>query len=173
MLPAHDESLLDYARRRTGVAAADCALEQGAEALAAGRPGGEEDYARALERWLALGAADLVDRLPEVAARVGLRVDPGRPLGSLSGGEAARATLVAVLLSQYDLLLLDEPTNDLDERGRALMAEFVRAHPGPVLVASHDRGFLDEIATSVVELDLHQVAGRALHRRLVRLRRRS
>ena len=104
----------------------------------------------------ALGAADLVDRLPEVAARVGLRVDPGRPLGSLSGGEAARATLVAVLLSQYDLLLLDEPTNDLDERGRALMVEFVRAHPGPVLVASHDRGFLDEVATGVVELDLHQ-----------------
>ncbi len=52
VLPAHDESLLDYARRRTGVAAADRALERGAEALAAGRPGGEEDYARALERWL-------------------------------------------------------------------------------------------------------------------------
>ncbi len=156
VLPAHDESLLAYARRRTGVAAADRALERGAEALAAGRPGGDDEYARALERWLGLGAADLADRLPEVAARVGLRVDPGRPLGSLSGGEAARATLVAVLLSHYDVLLLDEPTNDLDERGRELMVEFVGAHSGPVLVASHDRGFLDEVATGVVELDLHQ-----------------
>ena len=52
-----------------------------------------------------------------MAARVGLDVDPDRPLGSLSGGQAARASLVAVLLSQYDVLLLDEPTNDLDARG--------------------------------------------------------
>jgi ATPase subunit of ABC transporter with duplicated ATPase domains len=159
VLPSHDESLLAYARRRTGVAAADRALERGAEALAAGRPGAEDDYARALELWLGLGAADLAERLPEVAARVGLQIDPDRPLGSLSGGEAARATLVAVLLSRYDLLLLDEPTNDLDERGRALMVAFVQAHAGPVLVASHDRGFLDEVATSVVELDLHQARG--------------
>ena len=50
---------------------------------------------------------------------------------------------MAVLLSHYDVLLLDEPTNDLDERGRELMVEFVGAHSGPVLVASHDRGFLD------------------------------
>ena len=119
-------------------------------------PGGDARYAAALEHWLALGAADLDERLPEVAARVDLDVDPARPIGSLSGGQAARASLVAVLLSHYDVLLLDEPTNDLDARGLDLMADFVQSHTGPVLIASHDRAFLDSVATSVVELDLAQ-----------------
>ncbi|MGN6753561.1 MAG: ABC-F family ATP-binding cassette domain-containing protein [Intrasporangium sp.] len=156
VLPDADESLLDYGRRRTGVAAADAELEAAAAALSSGMPLSEDRYAAALERWLALGAADLDERLPEVAARVGLDIDPGRPLGSLSGGQAARASLVAVLLSQYDVLLLDEPTNNLDSRGLELMAEFVRSHTGPVLIASHDRSFLDAVATDVLELDLHQ-----------------
>ena len=154
--PDPAETLLGYARRRTGVADVDRALQDASEALAAHEPGAEAAYAEVLERWLALGAADLEDRLPQVAAQVGLHVDPLRPLGSLSGGQAARATLVAVLLSRYDVLLLDEPTNDLDARGLELMAEFVAGHPGPVLLASHDRAFLDRVATSVVELDLPQ-----------------
>lgn len=156
--PDPSESLLAYARRRTGVASADVALEAAADALASGDPGGQTAYATALERWLSLGAADLEDRLPEVAARVGLSVDPERPLGSLSGGQAARAALVAVLASRHDVLLLDEPTNDLDARGLELMAEFVAGHAGPVLLASHDRAFLDRVVTSVVELDLPQQA---------------
>ena len=160
-LPARAETLLDYVRRRTGVDTADRRLVAAADRLAVGEPGAEEDYADALERWLALGGADLVDRLPEVAARVGLTVPADRPLGSLSGGEAARVSLVAVLLSNYDVLLLDEPTNDLDRHGQRLVVDFMRGHEGPVLVASHDRAFLDEVATSVVELDLHQ--GRVGH----------
>jgi ATPase subunit of ABC transporter with duplicated ATPase domains len=154
--PDPGETLLGYVRRRTGVAAADAALHTAAEALAGPDPDAEAAYTRALEHWLGLGAADLEDRLPQVAGRVGLDVDPHRPLGSLSGGQAARAALVAVLLSRYDVLLLDEPTNDLDARGIELVAEFVTGHPGPVLVASHDRDFLDRVATSVVELDLLQ-----------------
>ncbi|MFC6288366.1 ABC-F family ATP-binding cassette domain-containing protein [Nocardioides sp. GCM10027113] len=154
--PDPAESLRDYARRRTGVAAADARLEAAADALAAGSPGADAEYADVLERWLGLGAADLDERLPEVASRSGLDVDPDRPLGSLSGGQAARATLVAVLLSRHDVLLLDEPTNDLDARGTALVEEVVAGHRGPVLVASHDRAFLDAVATRVVELDLPQ-----------------
>ena len=156
VVPDPAESLLAYARRRTGVAAADLALEDASVALAEGRPGAEEEYAATLERWLALGAADLEDRLPQVAGRVGLDVDPDRPLGSLSGGQSARAALVAVLLSRYDVLLLDEPTNDLDARGLELMVEFVTGHQGPILIASHDRSFLDRVTTHVVELDLAQ-----------------
>ena len=155
-LPAREESLVDYARRRTGVAAADLALESTADALARGTTGAEADYATALEHWLGLGAADLADRLPDVAHRIGLTVDPGRPLGSLSGGEAARASLVALLLSRHDVLLLDEPTNDLDRRGQELVVDFIRSHRGPVLVTSHDRAFLDRVATGVVELDWTQ-----------------
>ena len=81
---------------------------------------------------------------------------PDRPLGTLSGGQAARAALASVLLSRYDVLLLDEPTNNLDAHGLALMVDFVTGHDGPVLVASHDRAFLDRVATPVVELDLAQ-----------------
>jgi ATPase subunit of ABC transporter with duplicated ATPase domains len=153
VVPTRDETLLDYARRRTGVAVADAALEGASDDLAQGSPGADDRYADALEHWLALGAADLAERLPEVAARVGLTVDPTRALGSLSGGEAARASLVALLLSRHDVLLLDEPTNDLDARGLGLVTEFVRGQPGPVLICSHDRAFLDRVATSVVELD--------------------
>ena len=156
VLPDPSETLVSYARRRTGVEAADRELQSAAAALASSEPGSDDRYACALERWLALGSADLEDRLPEVAARVGLTVDPERPLGSLSGGQAARASLVAVLLTHYDVLLLDEPTNDLDARGLELMADFVRSHGGPVLVASHDRAFLDAVVTDVVELDLAQ-----------------
>ncbi|MGO4661159.1 ABC-F family ATP-binding cassette domain-containing protein [Terrabacter sp. 2TAF16] len=156
VVPDPSETLLTYARRRTGVTAADTELEAASAAIAAGDEGSEDRYAAALERWLALGAADLDERLPEVAARVGLDVASDRPLGTLSGGQAARACLVAVLLSQYDVLLLDEPTNDLDARGLTLMADFVAAHEGPILVASHDRTFLDAVATGVVELDVKQ-----------------
>ncbi|HET7350887.1 MAG TPA: ABC-F family ATP-binding cassette domain-containing protein [Marmoricola sp.] len=154
--PDPRESLLAFVRRRTGVEAADRALDTAATGLADERPGAGDAYAEALARWLALGAADLEERLTQVTAGLGLEVDPGRPLGSLSGGESARAALASVLLSQYDVLLLDEPTNDLDDHGRELIEEFIARHRGPVLVASHDRAFLDRVATHVVELDLAQ-----------------
>ena len=82
-----------------------------------------------------------------------LDADLDRPLGTLSGGQAARAALASILVSRYDLLLLDEPTNDLDARGLAALTDFVRDLRAPVLIASHDRAFLDAVATSVLELD--------------------
>ncbi len=179
--PDPAETLHAYTRRRTGVDAADRGLHDASEGLAAGSPDAADLYAAALERWLALGAADLDERLPQAASQVGLDVAPDRPLGTLSGGQAARAALVSILLSRYDALLLDEPTNNLDSRGLELMADFVTAHDGPVLLASHDRAFLDRVVTSVVELDLPQqrighytgnysdfVVGRDLERRHAR-----
>ena len=179
--PDPDESLLAYTRRRTGVAAADRALDVASSALASGEGLADDEYAVALEHWLALGGADLEDRLPQVAARLGLDAHPDRPLGTLSGGQAARAALATILLSRYEVLLLDEPTNNLDATGLELMVDFVTGHEGPVMVASHDRDFLDRVATQVVELDLAQqrithhagsytdfVAARSLERRQAR-----
>ena len=77
VVPDPSETLLTYARRRTGVTAAEAELEAASAAIAAGDEGSEDRYATALERWLALGAADLDERLPEVAARVGLDVERG------------------------------------------------------------------------------------------------
>ena len=129
--PDPTESLLAYARRRTGVAEADLALHEASTSLAGGEADADDRYAAALEHWLALGGADLEDRLPQVAAQLGLEAHPDRPLGTLSGGQAARAALASVLLSRYDVLLLDEPTNNLDASGLALMVDFVTGHDGP------------------------------------------
>ncbi|MFT4109196.1 ABC-F family ATP-binding cassette domain-containing protein [Propionicimonas sp.] len=156
--PSPQESLLAYTRRRTGVERAQAEFEDAAGALASGIGGADDRYARALDRWLLLGGADLEVRLADVLARLDLRVDPERPLGTLSGGQTARAALASILVSRYDVLLLDEPTNNLDADGLATLTTFVEGARSPVLVASHDRAFLDAVATSVLELDLPQQA---------------
>ena len=76
-------------------------------------------------------------------------------MASLSGGEAARAALAAILLSRVDVLLLDEPTNNLDFAGLDLLERFVAGFAGAVLVVSHDRDFLDRCVHRIVELDGH------------------
>ncbi|WP_341360099.1 ATP-binding cassette domain-containing protein [Georgenia sp. M64] len=152
------ESVLDLLRRRTGVAAAAADMDAAAHALGERPedPTTADDYSRLLERWLALGGADLDERAGAAADDVGLTVDLDTPTSSLSGGEAARASLAALLLSRYDLLLLDEPTNDLDLAGLDRLERFVTAARVPIVVVSHDREFLARTVTGVVELDLAQ-----------------
>ncbi len=142
--------------RRTGVAPAQAELDAATADLAATAPGADERYAAALDRWLAVGAADLDARLGTVAAELGLPdVVLDQPTSTLSGGQAARVELAAVLLTQADVLLLDEPTNDLDFDGLARLEERVLAHPGVLVVVSHDRAFLERTVTGVIELDDH------------------
>src|SRR5690625_7365398 len=80
-------------------------------------------------------------------------IDRNRLTGSLSGGQHARLALAWLLLRAPDVLLLDEPTNHLDDEASAHLVAVLSAWRGPVLMASHDRAFLDESATSLVELD--------------------
>ncbi|UZJ24232.1 ATP-binding cassette domain-containing protein [Rhodococcus antarcticus] len=147
------ETVLAFLGRRTGVAEAEATMDAAAEALA---DAAEDAYTPALERWLALGGADLAERAPQVAADVGLGVDLDAQMTSLSGGQAARAGLASLLLSRYDVLLLDEPTNDLDLDGLARLERFVAELQTPAVVVSHDREFLARTVTRVVELDLAQ-----------------
>jgi ATP-binding cassette subfamily F protein uup len=72
------------------------------------------------------------------------------PVGVLSGGERARLLLAKVLAAPSNLLVLDEPTNDLDLETLDLLEEMLADYPGTVLVVSHDRDFLDRVATSVL-----------------------
>src|SRR5690606_13062497 len=74
----------------------------------------------------------------------------------LSGGQAARVGLAALLLSRFDLVLLDEPTNDLDLEGLARLEAFVQGLRGGAVLVSHDREFLSRCVTEVLELDLAQ-----------------
>jgi ATPase subunit of ABC transporter with duplicated ATPase domains len=150
------ESIRGFLGRRTGVAPAQAAMELAATALAAGGEGAEAAYGDALERWLALGGADLDERADVAVGELGLRVTLETPMTALSGGQAARASLASLLLSRYDVFLLDEPTNDLDLDGLERLERFVlRLRAGAVLV-SHDREFLARTVTRVVELDLAQ-----------------
>ncbi|MHA6785479.1 ABC-F family ATP-binding cassette domain-containing protein [Pseudonocardia saturnea] len=150
------ETVAGFLARRTGVTAALAEMDAAAEALGSGAPGADDAYAPALDRWLALGGADLDERAGEVAADVGLGVDLDTPMTSLSGGQAARAGLAALLLSRYDVLLLDEPTNDLDLDGLERLETFVQGLRSPAVIVSHDREFLARTVTRIVELDLAQ-----------------
>uniref|UniRef100_UPI002F909DA1 ABC-F family ATP-binding cassette domain-containing protein n=1 Tax=Streptomyces sp. NBC_01592 TaxID=2975889 RepID=UPI002F909DA1 len=76
-----------------------------------------------------------------------------RTLGSLSGGQRGRLALAALLVRRPAALLLDEPTNHLDDGAAAFLEEQVRGLPGVVVVASHDRAFLDAVCTDLVDLD--------------------
>jgi ATPase subunit of ABC transporter with duplicated ATPase domains len=138
------ESVGQHLARRTGVA------------LAEGRDGADDVYAAVLERWLSLGGADLDERTDAVLADLGLVVDTAMPMTGLSGGQAARVGLAALLLSRFDVLLLDEPTNDLDLDGLDRLERFVTGQRVGMVVVSHDREFLARCVTMVVELDLAQ-----------------
>jgi ATPase subunit of ABC transporter with duplicated ATPase domains len=150
------ETVLAALARRTGVAAAQAELDAATEALAAGESGADDAYGDALERWLALGGADLEERAAEVVADVAPGVALDAPTTGLSGGQAARVGLAALLLSRYDVLLLDEPTNDLDLAGLDQLERFVAGSRSGVVVVSHDREFLARTANRIVELDLAQ-----------------
>ncbi len=149
------ETVAAYIGRRTGAAAATEEMESSAEALGSGTAA-DDRYATALDHWLACGAADLDERIPATLAELGLDVGTGALMTGLSGGQAARVALAALLLSRFDVVLLDEPTNDLDLAGLARLEEFVTGLRGGVVLVSHDREFLSRCVTTVVELDLAQ-----------------
>ncbi|MGU3408468.1 ABC-F family ATP-binding cassette domain-containing protein [Microbacterium sp. M1A1_1b] len=163
------ETVAAYLARRTGCAEATAEMDTAAAAL--GDPDAGDDagdrYSVALDRWLASGAADLDERAPAVLADLGLTLGDAEGsvtaeslMTSLSGGQAARVGLAALLLSRFDIVLLDEPTNDLDLDGLARLETFVHGLRGGAVLVSHDREFLARSVTAVLELDLAQSSNR-------------
>ncbi|MFF0749130.1 ABC-F family ATP-binding cassette domain-containing protein [Streptomyces sp. NPDC004267] len=150
------ETVRQFLARRTGVAAAQAAMDEATQGLVDGTPGADDAYSVSLERWLDLGGADLDERAEETAGTLGLTIGLDQPMTSLSGGQAARAGLASLLLSRYDVFLLDEPTNDLDLDGLERLEAFVAGLRAGTVVISHDREFLTRTVTKVLELDLAQ-----------------
>jgi len=146
------ETLIAYLARRTGVAAASAELDRQTEFLAHD-PAALDGYTEALDLFLARGGDDFFGRAAAVCAGVGLgadRIDVA--VADLSGGQAARAGLAAILLARFDIFLLDEPTNDLDFGGLDQLERFLAGLTGAVAVVSHDRAFLDRSVTRIVEI---------------------
>ena len=133
-------------------------LEDAAAALGTEGADGTDDpatrYDLALARAQAAEVWDADARAQRVLAGLGLAgVDPARPSGTLSGGQRSRLALAAVLVRRPGAVLLDEPTNHLDDAAAEFLAASLVDLPGAVVLASHDRVFLDEVATEVLDLD--------------------
>jgi ATPase subunit of ABC transporter with duplicated ATPase domains len=112
------------------------------------------EYGAVQERWMALRGWTAEQRVAEVRDRLDIAHLPAdTQLKRLSGGEQARVLLGRTLLGEPDVLVLDEPTNHLDADGIAWLGRYLAGFPGAVLVASHDRAFLDAAVTAIVELD--------------------
>ena len=111
-------------------------------------------YGDALERAERQEAWDAERRAALVRHGLGLGdISDDRPVTHLSGGERSRLALTALLIRRPDALLLDEPTNHLDDEALAFLEAHLRAMPGVVVAASHDRTFLDAVCTHIVDLD--------------------
>ena len=150
-----DEVMTAFARLRQvedGLAASalDIQAESDGERRAA-----ERRYDALLQEYEALGGYDYQHRMERVVDGVGL---PERtldtPAQAASGGERTRAGLAKALLSDPDFLILDEPTNYLDFKGLDWLEGFLSRFSGGFMVVSHDRYFLDKVATQILELDM-------------------
>lgn len=112
----------------------------------------QEEYDRLLAQISA--QSDITNHMPAVLASLGLGDMPlDTPVSILSGGQKTRLVLAGVLLNNPQLLLLDEPTNHLDIAMLAWLEDWLEAYRGGALIVSHDRTFLDNTVTGILELD--------------------
>ena len=119
-----------------------------------GRRDAERRYSDMLEAYEAAGGYDYENRLERVIAGVGLRMETLEvPVNEASGGQRTRASLAKALLAEPHLLILDEPTNYLDFDGLSWLEGFLRRTSHAFVVVSHDRYFLDQVATEIWEIN--------------------
>ena len=138
------------------------AAEQRVQSLAAamGQAAGVEldailaGYDQALADFERLGGYGIEARIHAILDGLGLRsLDQTTPVHILSGGQKTRLGLARLLLTYPDLLLLDEPTNHLDMGALQWLEQFVRGYDGAVIIVSHDRAFLDNTVSTILEID--------------------
>ncbi|MFI4919873.1 MAG: ATP-binding cassette domain-containing protein, partial [Legionellales bacterium] len=98
-----------------------------------------------------LHAWDLLPKIETMASRLG--IDIAADMANLSGGMKRRVLLGAALIAAPDLLLLDEPTNHLDIEAIEWLETYLKSFPGSLVVVTHDREFLAQVATRIVEID--------------------
>jgi ATP-binding cassette, subfamily F, member 3 len=111
-------------------------------------------HERALEDYERLGGAQHNVRVNETLIQLGFcREDFDLLTDALSGGQKKLLALARLVITSPDVLLLDEPDNHLDLAAKQRLEAFIRAYPGAVIIVSHDRYLLDEVATQIAELN--------------------
>jgi macrolide transport system ATP-binding/permease protein len=117
-------------------------------------PGALAEYGDLLATFEARGGYEADARVDRALHGLGLaHVERDRRLAGLSGGELARLGLACLLVAAPDVMLLDEPTNHLDGAALTWLEEALRTHRGTVVAVSHDRVFLERVATAILEVD--------------------
>ena len=151
-----DEAFMASPDIRTAVRHGAAHLERMAaelEAMEHAHRSTEHAYEVLQHRFEGLGGYTLDQRVDEALGGLGFSVaDMARPPASLSGGEQTRATLARLVIAAPDLLFLDEPTNHLDLGALEWLEDHLRRRAGSLLVASHDRAFLDATVNRIWEL---------------------
>jgi ATP-binding cassette subfamily F protein 3 len=151
-----DEAFMASPDLRTAVRTGAAHLDRMAETLAGLERDGrvaEPAYAQLLHEFEVLGGYTLDLRVETALTGLGFTRDEwAKPPTALSGGEQTRASLARLVIADPDLLLLDEPTNHLDLDALEWLEEHLRRRTGSLLLASHDRAFLDATVTRVWEL---------------------
>ena len=133
--------------------AALASLDDAARALSAGGTGADERYAAALEHAEVLDAWDAERRVRIALDALDAETDPARLLADLSVGQRYRVRLACLLGADHDFLLLDEPTNHLDRSGLEFLSSQLRTRAGGVVIVTHDRALLSDVAETIVDLD--------------------
>ena len=128
-------------------------LDTTSQAVAAGETGAEEQFAVALEYAQAIDAWDAERRVTQALEALDAETDREVVLSDLSVGQRYRVRLACLLGGHHDFLLLDEPTNHLDRSGLDFLTQSLRDRNGGVVVVSHDRALLADIAETVLSLD--------------------
>ncbi|MCA0988738.1 ribosomal protection-like ABC-F family protein [Guptibacillus algicola] len=112
-----------------------------------------KEYGHVLDEYTRRGGYETASKVQNVANGLGIQKLLETSFSALSGGEQTKVCLGLILLREPDLLLLDEPTNHLDIEAVEWLEEFLRGYKGTVLIVSHDRYFLDEVITKVMDLE--------------------
>ena len=158
-VPQHPEMDIDGTLREEVMRAFDQVISMEKELETAASKGDDSEeaglrYAALLDRYEALGGYTYERAVERMVDGLGLRPETlDSPASSASGGERTRAALAKALLGNPDLLVLDEPTNYLDLKGVTWLERYLTHFAPAVVVVSHDRYFLDEMATQIWEID--------------------
>ena len=128
-------------------------LEQATMALADGAPGAESAFADALGVAESLDAWSAKRRIGIALQALSALTEPGHLLEEMSVGQRYRVRLACILGGDYDVVLLDEPTNHLDHEALEFLTDSIKRHKGVVIVVSHDRALVRDVADTIVDLD--------------------